>query len=86
MTLSDWPLRYALAKRPPNGEPSLMSTNRFRPEHRSLTEVEKTLVSDIKDKAEELARLMDRVGGRHGALAQTHLETAVMFAVKGVTA
>ncbi|MBU2533072.1 MAG: hypothetical protein KKB37_10050 [Alphaproteobacteria bacterium] len=61
-------------------------SNRFRPEHRQLTETEKDLVSDIKDKAEELAQLCDKVGGRYGSLANTHLETAVMFAVKGVTA
>lgn len=62
-----------------------MSVNRFRPIHRDLTPAEETLVGDIKDEAEVLARLFDKVGGREASVAQTQLETAVMFAVKGIT-
>lgn len=62
-----------------------MSENRFRPVFRQLTDVEGTLSDEIKDKAEELAQLFDKVGGRYGAIANTKLEEAVMFAVKGVT-
>lgn len=61
-------------------------SNRFRPEYRELTSEEKSLVSEIKDQAEELAQLFDTVGGRYGALANTHLEIAVAMAVKGATA
>lgn len=62
-----------------------MSVNRFRASHRKVSSEEATLIGDIKDEAEVLARLIDKVGGREAAVAQTHLETAVMFAVKGVT-
>lgn len=60
-------------------------SNRFRPEHRQLTPFEGALVDDIKTKAEELAKLFDMVSGREGALANTHLEIAVLVGVKGAT-
>lgn len=59
--------------------------NRFRPDYRPLSYEEATLVAAVKDTAEHLALLIDAIGARDGALAQTHLEIAVMFAVKGIT-
>jgi hypothetical protein len=60
-------------------------SNRFRPAHRALSQAEADAMSILKDRAEELARLFDDIGGREGAIANTHLETAIMFAVKGLT-
>ncbi len=66
--------------------------SRFRKEYRPLSDQEKVLVDQIKDKAEELAQLLDRAGDRHEtgrsrylSLARTALEEAVMWAVKDVT-
>lgn len=42
-------------------------------------------IEHLIEKAEELAQLLDKVGGREGSIANTHLETAVLFAVKGIT-
>lgn len=36
-----------------------MQPNRFRPEYRSLTDHEKTIISTIKDQAEYLARMIE---------------------------
>lgn len=43
------------------------------------------LVSEIKNKVNELAELMDQLpAGRLRSIAETHLETSSMFAVKAV--
>lgn len=60
-------------------------SNRFRPAHRPLSDAEGALIGNIKETAEHLAQLFDQAGGRECALANTHLETAVMWAVKGIT-
>lgn len=59
--------------------------SRFRPTYKQLNPVDQLLVDDLKDQAEGLAQLIEKVGGREGALAITKLEEAVMWAVKGIT-
>lgn len=59
----------------------------FRPVYRQLTDDEKKLTDDIKDRAEELHQLIQKMPkSRHQSVAITKLEEAVMWAVKGVTA
>ncbi|MCR9218932.1 MAG: hypothetical protein NXI21_01780 [Alphaproteobacteria bacterium] len=61
--------------------------DRFREEHRPLTEAERRLVDAVKATAADLEELIDACGpGREAALALTKLEEAVMWAVKAVTA
>jgi hypothetical protein len=63
-----------------------MDKNVFRTEYRELTESEKQDVDLLKFRAEMMWELMKRYGeGRHMSIAKTHLETAVMFAVKEIT-
>ncbi len=65
----------------------------FRSAYRELSEEEKNIVADIKDRAEELYGVINtyaaqRSGGsmqRYFALAKTSLEESVMWAVKGIT-
>lgn len=38
----------------------------------------------MREKAEELAVLLDKIGNREGSLARTKLDEAVMWAEKGV--
>lgn len=60
--------------------------SRFRPTYRALSDDEKALHDDIKNKAAELEALFDRVKpGRYNALAMTALEQAIMWCVKGLT-
>lgn len=67
--------------------------NVFRGTYRILTEEEKNLMADIKERAEELYGVIDNYAGQQGAgqmqryyaLAKTNLEEAVMWAVKGIT-
>lgn len=58
----------------------------FRPQYRALTPREVQTIEDIKSLAEGLDRCFDGFNSREIAIARTHLETAVMFAVKAVTA
>lgn len=63
-------------------------TNRFRPVYRKLDPKEQQLMTDIKTKAEELARLMEQarpVPSRYTALAIVNLEQSVMWAIKELT-
>lgn len=63
-----------------------MPTSRFRPRYRALTDEEKALHDAIKDKAEELQALFEKVKpGRYRSLAFTDLESAVMWCVKELT-
>ena len=60
--------------------------SRFRPQYRALSEEEKQIHDDIKQKAEELEQLFGKVGaGRYQSLALTSLEESVMWAVKQLT-
>lgn len=50
-----------------------------------LTKSEKKVVFEIKNKAEELYRLIESVGvSRETSVSKTKLEECVMWAVKGV--
>ena len=57
----------------------------FRKEYRELSPDEKGTIENIKWYAEELEKLIKIIGEREGAIAMTHLETAVMWAVKGAS-
>ena len=64
-----------------------MQTSRFRPRYRALTDEEKALHDQIKDKAAELEMLFTKVKpGRYNALAVTSLEQSIMWIVKELTA
>lgn len=68
-----------------------MPTSRFRPRYRALTDEEKALHDEIKEKAAELEALFGKVAkpspdhARYAALAMTDLERGVMWAVKQLT-
>lgn len=60
--------------------------SRFRPRYRALTDEEKALHDQLKDKAAEMEALYDQVKmGRYKALALTTLEESVMWIVKELT-
>lgn len=59
----------------------------FRPEHRELSDAEKTRLNVLKDAASALGDIFDAAPpSREMSLAKTKLEEAVMWAVKGLTA
>lgn len=61
--------------------------NTMRHQYRVLTDAEKAQMQAIKDKGEELLKLITDVGQRREVyIAQTKAEEAVMWAVKGLTA
>lgn len=63
-----------------------IQVSRFRPKYRTLSNEEKLLHDEIKNKAEDLERLFEKVGGgRYQSLAFTSLEESVMWAVKQLT-
>jgi hypothetical protein len=60
--------------------------SRFRPTYRALTDDEKALHDQIKEKAAQLEALYAQVKpGRYNALAITSLEQSVMWVVKELT-
>jgi hypothetical protein len=60
--------------------------SRFRPRYRALTDDEKRLHDQLKDKAAELEVLFGMVKpGRYNSLAITALEQSVMWIVKELT-
>lgn len=60
--------------------------SRFRPTYRALTDEEKALHDDLKNKAAELEALFGKIKmGRYNALAITSLEQAIMWIVKELT-
>lgn len=62
------------------------AVSRFRPRYRALTEDEKALHDEIKEKAVELETLFMKVkAGRYRALSLTALEEAVMWNIKELT-
>lgn len=64
-----------------------ITVSRFRPRYRQLTDDEKALHDDIKNKASEMEALFSKVkAGRYNALAVTSLEQSVMWIVKELTA
>ena len=61
--------------------------SRFRPRYRALTDDEKALHDEIKNKAVELEAIFGKAkSGRYSSLAMTSLEQAVMWIVKELTA
>lgn len=70
--------------------------NVMRHEYRVLSDAEKALMKEVKDKGLELVELCHKIGGtvaadgrmasRELSLAQTKVEEAVMWAVKHLTA
>ena len=60
--------------------------SRFRPKYRALTDDEKALHDDLKNKAAELEVLFGKVKpGRYNSLAMTSLEQSIMWIVKELT-
>lgn len=67
----------------------------FRKDYRMLTDLEKSFMSTIKTKANELYAAFEEagkpgsreqgMGAREMALAKTKLEEAVMWAIKSIT-
>ena len=60
----------------------------FRKVYRELSDSEKALINSIKATAEHLDSLYEQLPtaqGRYVAVARTHLETSVMYAVKAGT-
>ena len=63
-----------------------LKVSRFRPRYRALTDEEKALHDQLKDKATELEALFQKVKpGRYNALAVTTLEQSIMWIVKELT-
>ncbi len=64
-----------------------ITPSRFRPQYRALSDEEKQLHDEIKNKAAELEALFAKVKqGRYNSLAITSLEQSVMWVVKELTA
>ena len=60
--------------------------SRFRPKYRALLPDEKVLHDLIKNQAEILVQLIERVKpGRYRSLAVTSLEESIMWAIKELT-
>ena len=60
--------------------------SRFRPTYRALSDDEKALHDQIKEKAAQMEALFAQVkSGRYNSLAMTSLEEAVMWIVKELT-
>lgn len=73
----------AAAKREAQGLPM---DDPFRHVHRALTPSEQQTVLELKDRGLELWRMIDGLGhARDLAIAKTHLEDAIMRAVRYVT-
>jgi hypothetical protein len=72
----------------PDGRQAEMAipVSRFRPRYRALTDEEKALHDEIKNKAAEMEELFGKVkAGRYNSLAMTSLEQSVMWIVKELT-
>lgn len=64
--------------------------NTLRHKYRVLTDLEKQLMDEVKDRGEALLEAIQAVSakdsaGRECAIARTKTEEAVMWAVKGLT-
>ncbi len=61
----------------------------FRKEYKPLSEDQKKVMNEVKTIASDLKRVINAVvspdNGREMAIAKTNLETAIMWAVKGIT-
>lgn len=69
-------------------------TDTFRKNYQPLTEEQKTQMAAVKDRAEEMLNLFNKIvpaderseRSRCMAIARTNLEQTIMWAVKGITA
>lgn len=62
------------------------SNNAVRHQYRTLSDLEKNQMSEIKDIGQEFLDLCDTIGSsREMSLAKTKIEEAVMWATKHVT-
>lgn len=62
------------------------SNNTMRHQYRTLSDIEKRQMTQIKDIGEVFLKLIDNMGNsREYSLAKTKIEEAVMWAVKGLT-
>lgn len=66
-----------------------MSKDTFRKEYKPLTDAQKDQMTAVKDIAESLEIVINGnttpENGREMAVAKTNLETAIMWAIKGIT-
>ena len=64
----------------------MQGSNVFRSEPRTLKTEEIELITDIKNKAQQLYNRIDMApDSREKALAKTKLEESIMWVVKGIT-
>lgn len=56
----------------------------FRKEYKPLHEKNSAFITDIKEKAEELEKMLRVVGSREMSLAITNLEQCTMWATKAI--
>lgn len=61
-----------------------MTTDRFCKNKRTLEATNAAYVNRIKELAEELQSIIDQYPNRESSVASTELETAIMWAVKGI--
>lgn len=67
--------------------PDRVKNNSVRHQYRVLSEEEKALMVQVKDKGLELLELIETIGkSRELSIAKTKTEEAVMWAVKHITA
>ena len=59
--------------------------NTMRHQYRELTNEEKMRIGNIKELSFQLMELIQETPGRESSIAITNLETATMWAVKGIT-
>ncbi len=61
-----------------------MNKDTFRKRYHTLLEVNTALVTEAKEKAEELEQIMRNVESREMSLAITNLEQAMMWCTKAI--
>lgn len=59
-------------------------TDTFRKQYKTLSPYNNDLIIQVKDKAEELERIMLEIKSREMSLAMTNLEQCTMWATKAI--
>ena len=59
-------------------------TDTFRKQYKTLSPYNNDLIIQVKDKAEELERIMLEIKSREMSLALTNLEQAIMWCTKAI--
>lgn len=86
MSVKSYKTENVYTDKPDDRQGDDIAVSRFSPRYRALTPDEKALHDAIKDKAEELAILFEKVKpGRYRSLSLTALEEAVMWNIKELT-